>query len=72
VIVIDDELMAWHADRDADVEPASLVLVPALLLDHDVAANDASIELVQLGRTLANASVERCRMRHVPNGDLQP
>ena len=45
--------------------------MPALLLDDDVAADDAPVELLQLGRVLADARVERRRMRHVADGDLQ-
>ena len=47
-----------------------LLPVPALLLDHDLAADDTPVEFVQPVCVLTDACVERRRMRHVPNGDL--
>ena len=71
VIAIDDELVARNVNRDADVEPATLLLVPVLLLDDDVATDDSPVELLQFGSVFADARVERHRMRHVPKSDLQ-
>lgn len=70
VVATDDDFPFGHGQIDADPIRVSLVLVVMRRLNHDLAASDAAVEVLELLHLLGNASLDGLGAGKTAVGDL--